>query len=156
MKKKTAVCCFVVMLVAVMTFTASASTWLGIQDSEGYTWARVLLVNESDSDSNWSISGCRTAVASDADTAEVDSAFDWNGRVAAGSSQYVWVYGKEISEIFIANADGDASAYLGSVVLDESGDGELVIVVGADGASSVSVEASDGYSVPMVAGGLPQ
>jgi len=153
---KTLVCIFWIIVFAITSLPVQAATWLAVQDSSGVTWARALIINDSEADSNWSLSGCRTAVASDADTAEVDPEFDWDGVVAAGTSQYVWIYGKEISEVNIANADGDASAYLGSELLDESGDGELVILVSEEGTSSVSVEASESYASPIVSGGLPQ
>lgn len=153
---KTFVCIVWIIVFAISATSVRAATWLGVEDSSGFTWARALIVNNSDVDSNWSLSGCRTAVSSDADMATVDAEFDWDGVVAAGSSEYVWVYGRDISEINVANADGDASAYLGSELLDASGDGELVIVVSAEGISSVSVEAVDSYAAPIVTGGLPQ
>jgi hypothetical protein len=143
-------------LITLVASAVQASSWLAIEDSSGVTWARVLIVNNSESDSNWSLSGCRTAVASDAESAETDAEFDWDGVVEAGTSEYVWVYGSEISEINIANADGDASAFLGSELLDAAGDGELVIAVSAEGTSSVAVEAGASYSAPVVSGGAPQ
>jgi len=142
-------------LITLVASAVQAASWLAIEDSSGVTWARVLIVNDSETDSNWSLSGCRTAVASDAETAETDAEFDWDGVVEAGTSEYVWVYGSEISEINIANADGDASAFIGSELLDAAGDGELVIAIATDGTSSVAVEAGAAYSAPVVTGGAP-
>lgn len=153
---KTLVCTFWIIVFAITAHSVQAATWLALQDSSGVTWARALIINNSDADSNWSLSGCRTAVASTADSAEVDQEFDWDGVVEAGTSQYVWIYGRDIDEVNIANADGDASAYLGSAVLDGAGDGELVIEVSEAGTSSVTVEAGASYASPIVTGGLPQ
>ena len=144
-----------IVALAMSTITAHAATWQSAQDESGCTWARALIVNDSAADSNWSLSGCRTATSSDADAATIDPLVDWDGIVEAGTSEYVWVYGTGIGDISIANADGDASAYLGSAPLDDIRDGELVIVVSSDGTSSVSVEIASAYAAPAVTGELP-
>lgn len=146
--------CFIMVLTAALA--VHAATWSGIQDSAGFTWARVLIINDSDADSNWSISGGRTAVQSDADNAEVDQSTDWDGRVPAGQTVYVWVYGIDLSSVTIANADGGDASYLGEFTLDAAGDGEAVIVVNADGTTSVDVVASESYAAPFVTGQLPE
>ena len=146
--------CGLILLFVSLVFVSEtfAQSWRSVDDSEGCTWARVIVVNQSEVDSNWSLSGCRTAVASGADTATVDAEFDWDGVVEAGTSEYVWIYGSGIGEINIANADGDASAFLGAETLDAIGGGELTIVIAADGTSSVSVEEASAYTAPIVVG----
>lgn len=140
----------------VVCSSAHAATLLGVTDAEGFTWARVAIVNNSETDSNWSISGGRTAIASTDSAAEVDAQFDWDGVVAAGSSEYVWVYGRDLAEVVIANADGGVAEFYGTTAVDGAGDGEVVVVVNADGTTAVSVEAVDAYSAPAVTGALPE
>ncbi len=140
----------------VVCSSTHAATLRGVLDAEGFTWARVAIVNNSEADSNWSVSGGRTAIASTDSSAEVDQQFDWDGVVAAGSSEYVWVYGRDLTEVVVANADGGVAEFYGTTAVDGAGDGEIVIVVNADGTTAVSVEASDAYASPSVTGTLPE
>lgn len=135
--------------------TARARTWLGVQDQDGRTWARVKFVNLSASDSHWAIWNCRTAVASAADAAEVNPQMDWDGTVEANSEEVVWVYGVLFGDVQIANADGGASEFRAAVAPSAEGDAELVITIAEDGAVSLSVEAVEAYGVPAVTGELP-
>lgn len=135
---------------------ADAAGWQGVLDPDGFTWARIRIVNLTAEPSNWSISGGRTAVASDVTAAIVDPELDWDGVVEPNTSEYVWVYGESIEDIRIANADGGTSAYLGQALPVADGDGELVIVVAADGTSSVTVEPVASCEPPVVTGTLPE
>jgi hypothetical protein len=153
---RSATCAGFLLAVLLATTDVRAQAWLGVVDPDGITWARVRVVNLAAEPSNWSISGGRTAVASDATTALVDAELDWDGIVAPGSGEYVWVYGKQIQDIRIANADGGSAAYLGQAAPVADGGGELVIAIAADGTSSVSVEPVAPYESPAVTGTLPE
>lgn len=141
---------------AVCAGSAGASEWRGVVDGAGFTWARVRIVNLGAEASNWSISGARTALASDAYTADVDASLDWDGAVAAGSSEIVWVYGRAADLVTVANADGGTSAFYGQAAIVAGADGELVITVAADGTSIATIEPADAYGAPAVTGTLPQ
>jgi hypothetical protein len=136
---------------ALMSLAATASAaWRGVTDAQGCTWARVRIVNDSSTDSNWSLSNCRTAVESTETTATVDADSDWSGLVPAGTETVVWVYGQDLVQVNVANADGGTSSYFNQASILEGGDGELVILVGNDGSPLVSIEPTDAYTVPFI------
>jgi hypothetical protein len=134
--------------------SASAATWRGVQEASGCSWARIKISNNSDVETTWTISNCRTATASASDAAETDAEQDWNGVVAANSTAYVWVYGLISGDINVSTAGGTVSGYNGSASLDYAGDGEWAITVDALGNVTADVEAAT-YSVPAHVGTLP-
>jgi hypothetical protein len=134
--------------------SAQAQGWLAVTDAEGVTWARIKIVNGSGEDASWVVSNGRTAVASTSGAAETDAGADWDGVVAAGSTEYVWVYGLPGGDINVTTSGGTASGYHAHATPESSGDGEWVIAVDAAGDVTGAIEPAS-YDVPSHTGTLP-
>lgn len=143
-------------LLLAASMSAQAAEWRGITDSEGFTWARVLIVNNSAQVSTWSISNCRTARVSADNSADVHPQSNWDGKVEAGLVEYVWVYARNLADVLIVNADGGDAQFMETFSPAEQGDGEIVLIIAADGSlSSAAVEPAL-YELPVVTGAMPE
>ena len=98
-------------------------------------------------------SGIRLAASTET-AADTDASSDWSGTVPAGAQVYVWVFGYEGIDATVASAGGTESGYNASAQPDESGDGEWVITIAADGNVSGNTELSS-YGLPNQTGTMP-
>ena len=133
------------------TASAFGQTWRAVQDSGGWTWARVTFVNQSTNTSNWAVWNCRASVSSSATAATTDPVLNWDGVVNAGETRYVWLYvmGAFGDDAHIDSGDGGGSSYRGAFQPSPAGDSEWVITIATDSSVSAVLAPGAAYSAPV-------
>jgi hypothetical protein len=127
-----------------------AQTWRAVQDTKGWTWARVMFVNQSTNAANWTVWNCRATVSSTAKTATTDPVLNWDGVVNPGETRYVWLYvmGAFSDDAHIDSGDGGASSYRGAYTPSPAGDSEWVITLAADSTVTARLASGASYQAP--------
>jgi hypothetical protein len=137
----------------VSAISSFGQSWRAVQDANGWTWARVTLVNQSGMACNWAVWNCRAAVDSTATAANTDADLNWDGVLNPGETRYVWLYVMYAADgipggAHIASAGGGQSGYSAAYAPSLAGDGEWVITVASDGTVAETIATGATYTAP--------